>query len=118
MGTPKLKGICGGTSAAKKKYVTVNLSDLASYGFAEGEEVTLAKLKEMKKIKATGKERNLPLKVLGTGEGLNLNVQAVAFTESAKEKIEAAGGTVTLVPVKEKWTRAAHEAKVAAAASA
>jgi len=39
-----------------------------------------------------------PLKVLGNGElTLKLTVQAAAFTESARTKIEAAGGTCEIV---------------------
>ncbi|NNF56716.1 MAG: 50S ribosomal protein L15 [Rhodothermaceae bacterium] len=37
-------------------------------------------------------------KILGDGElGAKLNISAHAFSESAREKIEAAGGTVTVV---------------------
>lgn len=39
-----------------------------------------------------------PLKVLGNGElNVKLTVQAAAFTASAREKIEAAGGTCELI---------------------
>jgi large subunit ribosomal protein L15 len=39
-----------------------------------------------------------PLKVLGNGElAVKLTVQAAAFTESARAKIEAAGGTCEIV---------------------
>jgi len=39
-----------------------------------------------------------PLKVLGNGElTVNLTVQAAAFTASAREKIEAAGGSCELI---------------------
>lgn len=39
-----------------------------------------------------------PLKILGDGElAVALNVKATAFTKSAQEKIEAAGGTCELV---------------------
>ncbi len=42
------------------------------------------------------KKKKLPLKILGNGE-LNtaLNIVADKFSESAKQKIESAGGTVT-----------------------
>lgn len=54
--------------------------------------------------------------MLGTGElSKKLVVKAAAFSESARQKIEAAGGQVVEVPQKPKWTRAAHEAKAAAA---
>jgi large subunit ribosomal protein L15 len=46
-------------------------------------------------------------------------VKAVAFSESAKAKIEAAGGKAELVPGRIKWTRAADKAaKEAALATA
>ncbi len=35
-----------------------------------------------------------------------LTIQAVAFSASAKEKIEKAGGTLVEVPVKKTWTKA------------
>ena len=39
-----------------------------------------------------------PLKVLGTGDlKVKLTVQAAAFTASAREKIEAAGGTCEVI---------------------
>jgi large subunit ribosomal protein L15 len=39
-----------------------------------------------------------PLKVLGNGElSVALTVQAAAFTQSARQKIEAAGGTCEVV---------------------
>jgi large subunit ribosomal protein L15 len=41
--------------------------------------------------------RNQPVKVLGSGElgGVSLQISAHAFSESAKEKIAAAGGSAT-----------------------
>lgn len=42
---------------------------------------------------------NVPVKILGTGEVMRaLKVEAHAFSESARRKIEAAGGTVTILP--------------------
>uniref|UniRef100_UPI00351A2972 uL15 family ribosomal protein n=1 Tax=uncultured Paracoccus sp. TaxID=189685 RepID=UPI00351A2972 len=42
--------------------------------------------------------RNQPVKVLGQGEiSVAVQVTANAFSASAKEKIEAAGGTVTVL---------------------
>ena len=42
-------------------------------------------------------KKNLPLKVLGTGElKASLTVEAHSFSASAKQKIETAGGTVTI----------------------
>jgi large subunit ribosomal protein L15 len=46
--------------------------------------------------------------VLGDGElSAGVTIKATAFSESAIQKIEAAGGTVSLVPKKQKWNRQA-----------
>jgi Ribosomal proteins 50S-L15, 50S-L18e, 60S-L27A len=59
------------------------------------------------------------VQVLGTGElSKPLTIHAAAFSEGAKEKIAAAGGNIVEIPQKAKWTRKAHERKVAAAAAA
>jgi large subunit ribosomal protein L15 len=56
--------------------------------------------------------------VLGTGELTSkLTIKAAAFSASAKQKIEAAGGQAVELPQKATWTRKAHEARVAAAAA-
>mmetsp|Transcript_18532 Transcript_18532/g.40559 ORF Transcript_18532/g.40559 Transcript_18532/m.40559 type:complete len:218 (-) Transcript_18532:138-791(-) len=111
---PKLRGICGGMSAGKLKFVTVNLKDLA--GLEADSEVSLESLKAMGMFKADGAQRKLPLKVLGEGElSSPLKIKAASFSASAVEKIKAAGGSVEIVAQKEKWTRAAHEAKIASA---
>jgi len=110
---PKLRGIAGGMGAGLPDFVTVNLRDLDV--FAEGEEVTLDSLQEKNVIKVNGRERRLPLKVLGTGElKTKLTIKAAAFSESAKEKILAAGGEPVVEITKTKWTREAYEAAVAA----
>jgi large subunit ribosomal protein L15 len=79
---------------------SVNVRDLAR--FDAGTEVTPELLKEK------GMIRNLRLdvKILGQGElGVKLSVSAHAFSKSAVEKIEGAGGTVT-------WLKPPHEKKV------
>ena len=66
-----------------KQYVTINVEDLER--FENGTEV----LKEAGVISKVMDG----VKVLGRGElSKNLNVKAVKFSESAKEKIEKAGG--------------------------
>lgn len=103
---PKLRGIAGGMSAGLPKYVTVNLDDLAAK-FSEGETVSLATLQEKKVLNLSGREARLPLKVLGEGElPAGLTIQAVKFSESARQKIEAVGGKVVELPTKVKWTKA------------
>jgi large subunit ribosomal protein L15 len=112
---PKLKGIAGGMGAGRPKYVTVNLDDLNK--FSDGEEVSLESLEQKRVFTITGRENKLPLKVLGDGELTvkNLTIKAAAFSDSAKEKIEAAGSSLVEVPQKPKWTRALHKAKLRAA---
>ena len=118
---PKLKGIAGGMGAGVDKFVVVNVDDiaaaLASSKLDAGSDVTIESLKSAGVIKATGAHRNLPLKVLGNGDlGAGVTVHAAAYSESAKAKIEAAGGKAELVARRPKWTREA--AKAAAAAKA
>ena len=75
-----------------KEYATVNVGDLDV--FEDGTEVTLALLGEKKIVR---KELD-GLKVLGGGELTHkLTVKAVKFTGSAKEKIEALGGTAEVI---------------------
>lgn len=70
-----------------KQYATVNVSMLEK--FEDGAVVDAAALKQAGLIK---KEHD-GVKILGGGElTKKLTVQAVKFTASAKEKIEAAGG--------------------------
>ncbi|MCA9292126.1 MAG: 50S ribosomal protein L15, partial [Phycisphaerales bacterium] len=64
------------------------------------------------------RDAKLPLKVLGEGElTKKLTVTAGKFSESARQKIEAAGGTCTVVE-KTKWLRPAKPKKPRAAAPA
>ena len=68
-------------------YTTVNVSALEV--FENGAVVDAAALKAQGIIKKV----NDGVKILGNGQlTKNLTVQAAAFTESAKQKIEAAGG--------------------------
>ena len=74
----------------------VNVADLDKY-FSAGDEVTLEALK----AKALANYRFSVLKVLGKGEiTKKLTVNAHRFSESAKKKIEAAGGTCVVMPGK------------------
>ena len=71
----------------------VNLSDLDKR-FGDGDEVTPAALK----ARGLATRKDIPVKVLGQGEiGKKLSVTAHAFSKSAREEIEAAGGSCTLV---------------------
>ncbi|SHK80864.1 50S ribosomal protein L15 [Alicyclobacillus tolerans] len=76
----------------KKVYAVVNLESLNQ--FSEGTVVTPELLLE------TRLARKLldGIKILGEGElNVKLTVQAHAFSASAKEKIESAGGTVEVI---------------------
>ncbi|XP_015895611.2 large ribosomal subunit protein uL15c [Ziziphus jujuba] len=103
---PKLRGIAGGMHAGLPKYVPVNLKDIEAAGFKEGEEVSLETLTKKGLINPSGRERKLPLKILGTGElSVKLNVKARSFSSSAKEKLEAAGCSLTVLPGRKKWVK-------------
>jgi large subunit ribosomal protein L15 len=85
---PKLKGFKNFNAIC---YASINVSDLANIN---ADEITLEKLVELGKVssKAEG------LRVLGNGELTKaVTVSARYFTESAKEKIEKAGGKAQLV---------------------
>jgi large subunit ribosomal protein L15 len=88
----------------------VNLRDLEAR-FDAGADVTLEALKEAGLIATLRKD----VKILGQGElTKKLSVTAHRFSASAKEKIEAAGGTATaLVEPKPKKKRAARPKPVA-----
>lgn len=111
---PKLKGIAGGMGAGKPKFVTVNVGDLEAAVAAKkidaSAEITIETLKSAGVIKATGHYRDLPLKVLGEGEVSGLKVRAAAFSQSAVDKLAAAGGAADVIPAREKWSREAAAA--------
>ncbi|GBR72354.1 50S ribosomal protein L15 [Candidatus Termititenax spirochaetophilus] len=87
--TPKLRGF---RPSDKLFYDTVNVNELES-GAKDGA-VNLASLVAAKLIRKSAKL----LKVLGNGElKAALTVQAQAFSASAKEKIEKAGGKAEII---------------------
>ncbi|KAL6187961.1 hypothetical protein ACLB2K_039356 [Fragaria x ananassa] len=103
---PKLKGIAGGMRKGLPKYVPVNLKDIEDAGFQDGEEVSLESLKDKGLINPSGRERKLPLKILGDGElKVKLSFKARAFSAAAKEKLEAAGCSLTVLPGRKKWVK-------------
>jgi large subunit ribosomal protein L15 len=72
----------------QKQFTIINIKDLAE--LAANSEVSLTTLMEAGIITSD----DGPLKILGTGElSVALNVKAIAYTKSARTKIEAAGGT-------------------------
>lgn len=55
------------------------------------------------------------MQVLGTGDlKIKVTVAATQFSESARKKIEEAGGSIVDVPAKIKWTRAIGKERKAA----
>lgn len=109
---PKLKGVAGGMPAGTKKFVTVNVKDL-NQKFREGETVSLEELKERRILHISGKEKKLPLKILGDGKlEKPLVIQAAQFSKGAKEKIEEIGGTMEVIALKPKWTRQLHDERI------
>jgi large subunit ribosomal protein L15 len=88
MRLPKLKGF---KNRNKVVFQVVNLDRLAEL-FPDGGEVGPQEL-----AAAGAVRRGQPVKVLGSGElgGVALTISAHAFSESAREKIVASGGTAT-----------------------
>ena len=76
----------------QKHYTAINVESLGS--LAANTEVTLASLMENGIVTSN----DGPLKILGNGElSVALDVKAAAFTKSAMQKIEAAGGSCEVV---------------------
>src|SRR4051812_27206833 len=87
MRLPKLKGF---KNRFRTEYQVVNL-DRLSLLFPDGGTVGVDDLVEKGAVR-----KNQPVKVLGTGDiTVAVQVTAHAFSESAREKISAAGGSVT-----------------------
>ena len=82
----------GFTNRNSKEIVAINISELER--FRSGSTVTIEKMIEVGLIK----NPRDGVKILGNGEFTKkLNVKANAFSASAKEKIEALGGTVEVI---------------------
>jgi large subunit ribosomal protein L15 len=78
----------GFTNIFKKEYAVVNLADLER--FDEGATVDEAALRQARLVKG----RNHGVKILGVGKlSKKLTVVATKFSASARQQIEAAGGT-------------------------
>lgn len=90
---PRLKGMARGrhTVARPKIYAPVNVGEIAELS---GDEIGVEELKAAGVVR---KKEEL-VKILGDGEiGRAVMVRAHAFSKSAKEKIEAAGGSVEVL---------------------
>jgi large subunit ribosomal protein L15 len=99
-------------AAFHKNYAVVNLSDLAS--FKEGTVVNEQLLRESKLVRGQG----AGLKLLGDGELKHaLTIEVDKVSASAREKIEKAGGSVTLREKPVQGPREAHQPAPAAEVS-
>ena len=88
MRLPKLKGF---KNPFRVEFQVVNLDRLGEL-FPEGGTVTVDDL-----VAKGAVRKNQPVKVLGQGDiSVAVQISANAFSTSAKEKIEAAGGTATV----------------------
>ena len=86
---PKLRGF---KPRDKKYYTLINVELLNA--FTDGEIITPQVLQEKKLIKKPDEQ----IKILGRGElKKELTVKAHAFSQSAREKIEGAGGSIEVV---------------------
>jgi large subunit ribosomal protein L15 len=91
MRLPKLKGF---KNRFRVEYQVVNAGRLAEL-FPDGGTIGVDDL-----IDAGAVRKGQPVKVLGSGDiaGVTLDITAHKFSESAREKITAAGGSVTELP--------------------
>ena len=97
---PKLPGF---TPRSRTRYATVNVGRLGE-AFDDGAEVTPDVLRERGLIR----RGSAPVKILGDGElGKSLTVAAHGFTQSARSKVEASGGTVREIPLRSASDRSA-----------
>mmetsp|Transcript_10432 Transcript_10432/g.18248 ORF Transcript_10432/g.18248 Transcript_10432/m.18248 type:complete len:251 (+) Transcript_10432:55-807(+) len=101
---PKLRGVAGGMPKGVKEFSEINVGKLNA--LEANSVVDLESLEteflSILRIKPDGR----PLKILGDGElSVPLTVRARAATESAKQKIESAGGKLEIIPGPKKWLR-------------
>ncbi len=90
---PRLKGMARGphTVARPKNYAPVNVGELSELS---GDEIGVEDLKAARVVR----KKEEMIKILGEGEiGRAVRVRAHAFSKSAREKIEAAGGSVEVL---------------------
>ncbi|KAA3610274.1 MAG: 50S ribosomal protein L15 [Calditrichaeota bacterium] len=81
----------GFTNINKVTFQVINVSDLQEIDVKK--EITPETLYELKMIR----KKTVPVKLLGTGElDKKVDIKVDAVSKSAREKVEKAGGTVTL----------------------
>jgi large subunit ribosomal protein L15 len=111
---PFKRGLGNSNMPFRKDYAVINIADLIR--FEAGMQVTPEVLAE-RHLMTPAESKGL-VKVLGDGEiDHALTVRAHKFTGSARAKIEAAGGTIEIIPtrVHEKTKRRKDEPKKSAA---
>ena len=87
----------GFTNIFKKEWIEVNLADL-DLRFESADQITPDLMVERGIVKKGKLARYHGVVILGNGNlGKPLNITAHRFSKSAREKIEAAGGSATLV---------------------
>jgi large subunit ribosomal protein L15 len=97
----------GFTNIHRVPHQVVNVASLVRFG--AGETVNRETLKAKRLIDRS----DLPVKILGTGDlALALTVAVDAVSGSAREKIEAAGGSVTLPEKKKPRPRGVKKTRV------
>lgn len=95
------------------RVATVNVGDLER-AFADGDEVTPESLRE----KSLAKTRYDILKILGDGQiSKKLKISAHRFSQSAREKIEKAGGEIVVLSGKTPVEQKKKQKKAAASSS-
>ncbi len=88
----RLPSIRGFTNVFRQEYSIVNVDQLAA--FPPNSVVTPLELAQVGCIRSS----EAPVKILGRGDiDVAITVSAQKFSESAREKIQAAGGTVTTI---------------------
>jgi large subunit ribosomal protein L15 len=91
----------GFTNIFRAEWEVVNIGDLAEHGLSG--EVTPEILHERGIIRGL----EFPIKILGNGEaGGTFAISAHAFSKSAREAIEGAGGSVTVLERTDRWLTA------------
>ncbi|GCF08972.1 50S ribosomal protein L15 [Dictyobacter arantiisoli] len=94
---PFVRGLGNGTSVFRDDYTIVNIVDLEL--FEAGSQIHPADLVSQK-LATVAQSKGL-IKILGDGElDRALTVYAHKFSASAKAKIEAAGGSVEIIPTR------------------
>lgn len=93
----RLPHMRGFTNNFRTEYAPVNVERLNQ--FEDGADVTPELLLERRIVR----KKSMPVKILSGGDlSKKLNVTAHAFSKSAREKIEGAGGTATVMEGTEK----------------